>query len=477
MTPQSVVEALAANAAAAPEQTALVIGRELYTYAQLWDGIRRAAACLTERSVGQLLMLPTAKTFPVICFYFGAHLAGVTTLPVDPHITQDSAVALAGRVPVTSVLSDKLQLNGIPALPPVLPETAPAAAVTFPGGETVADIMFTTGTTGQPKCVPLTHKNLLAAARNINTFIGNNAGDKEVIALPLCHSFGMGRLRCTLIAGGTAVILPNFGNERKVLRTLSDGEVTGFAMVPAAFQYLKHLCGERLTEAAAHLRYIEFGSAPLPLADKEWLMQRLPNTRLCMHYGLTEASRSCFIEFHAEQSRLNTVGKASPNTEIAVFSAEGQRLPIGETGEVCIKGQHVIDRYLNVPTADSFYAGFFRTGDMGYLDAEGYLHLAGRLKEIINTGGKKVSPDEVEEWINLYPGVKESACIAAPDPEGILGEVVKACIVWEGVPDEEGLCHYLREHLEQHKIPRLFHAMEQPLPRTESGKLQRQKLA
>lgn len=474
----SVVESLAAQAAVRPEQPALVIGKATYTYAQLWRGVQVAACVLKKQNAGRTLLLPANKDFATICFYFGAHLAGVATVPVDTHITPDGVSALLKRIPVSAYMAGKHAVEGLVRIEPfsetdVETELSP---VSFPAADNVADLMFTTGTTGEPKCVPLTQGNIYASACNINEFIGNQAGEKEIIALPLCHSFGMGRLRCLLVAGGTAILLPNFGNERKVLRTLQESGAVGFAMVPSAWQYLKHLCGERFAAAAAGLRYIEFGSAPLPLSDKQWLMEKLPNTRLCMHYGLTEASRSCFIEFHAESAHLETVGKPSPHTEIAIYAENGTRLGENEVGEVCVKGAHVMKGYLNLPAQESFFDGFFRTGDMGYVDAEGYIHLAGRLKEIINTGGKKVSPNEVEEWIDQYHGVRESACISASDPEGILGEVVKACIVWEGEADEDGLRRFLREHLELHKQPRLYCVMETPLPRTESGKLQRQKL-
>lgn len=471
-----IAEAIEEHARLAPEHAALCIGKECYSYADLWSGIRTAAANLKKQGAGTTLLLSADKTFSTVCYYFGAHLAGLRVLPTDSHLTQDGADAIARNINITAYLSTKVTINGAVAISADTTEEPLSAPPVFPRADSVADIMFTTGTTGTPKSVPLTHGNLLAAAININTFIGTGSDDKEVIALPLCHSFGMGRLRCLFLAGATAVLIPNFGNERKVLKTLQESDITGFAMVPSAWQYLKQLCGERFAAAAAGLRYIEFGSAPLPEADKKWLMVHLPHTRLCMHYGLTEASRSCFIEFHSEKEHLHTVGRAAPHTEVAVFTPEGERVGPNTTGEVCIKGAHVTPGYLNLPAAESFFGSFFRSGDMGYLDEEGYLHLVGRLKEIINTGGKKVSPTEVEEWIEQYAGVRECACISAPDPDGILGEVVKACIVWESAADEPGLRRFLREHLEPHKQPRLYRCMDTPLPRTESGKLQRRKL-
>lgn len=472
----TIEEALACHAAETGERIALVIGRESYSYSRLFHGVKCACAVLRQQQIDSTMLLPFTKDFRSICFYFGAHIAGVRVLPADPHMTQESAHALCARVPVYACLSERISLPGVVHVDTERWEEAESLSCDFPSADSIADLMFTTGTTGTAKCVPLSHANLIAAARQINSYIGAVPGEKEVLALPLCHSFGLGRLRCLMLSGGTAIILPNFGNERKVLRSLKERGVAGFSMVPAAWQYLRHLCGERFIEAAANLRYIEFGSAALPIREKCWLAEHLPQTRICMHYGLTEASRSCFMEFHEDANRLDSVGRAAPRTEIGIFSENGTRLSVGQVGEICVKGAHVTRGYLNVARDTCFIGDFFRTGDVGYVDAEGYVYLSGRLKEIINVGGKKVSPTEVEGWIEQFPGVKECACIGVADPEEILGDVVKACIVWEGSPDEPGLRSFLRSHLEHYKQPRLYQVMDTPLPRTESGKLQRGRL-
>ncbi len=476
----SIVQAVWQHARQTPEKCAVEFGGKACSYAELWSSICAAAVKLRPFG-GKIILLPAEKRLECLAYYLGAHLAGVANLLVDPKISAD---ALEKILQVLHPACTLPLACGVPPNASILDWELPAdcaqnAAYDFPAASAVADYMFTTGTTGGAKCVPLTQGNILAAATNINTFIGNDKADRELVALPLCHSFGMGRVRCQLLAGGTAVLIPNFANERKVLKTLQNGGITGFAMVPAAWLYLKNLCAEKLAEAGRGLRYIEFGSAALPVEEKRLLMQLFPNTRLCMHYGLTEASRSAFIEFHEESDHLGTVGRPSPNTEISIFSENGIPQPCGVEGEVCVKGAHVTPGYLNQPPEASFYGNYFRTGDCGHLDGEGYLHLSGRLKEIINVGGKKVSPDEVDAQLALFPGIRECACTAAPDPDGILGEVVKAHILLSKdaeQPSDEELRHFLHGRLEAHKIPRLFCYRDEPLPRTASGKLQRQML-
>lgn len=477
----TIVAAIAHHSRETPDKTAVHIGKESLSYADLWKGILCAAANLAGIVPGQVIILSAEKSGAFICHYFAAHLLSISCVLADPKIAEGTLEAVAEALPVTCYYASK----GCTACVPVRQYSMAAATpvrqeYTFPPAEAVADYMFTTGTTGASKCVPLTHANLFASASNINAFIGNNSSDHELIALPLCHSFGLGRLRCSLLAGGTCTIIPNFANERKLLKLISSGEITGFSMVPAAWQYIRHLCASRFIEAARpHLRFIEIGSAALPMQDKLFLEENLPETRICMHYGLTEASRSAFIEFHASREKNSTCGKASPGVEISIFAADGHPVSTGESGEICIKGNHVTAGYLNIDKGRSFYGNYFRTGDMGYIDPEGYLHLQGRIKELINVGGKKVSPDEVEHILNLLPGVRESACIAETDPEGILGEVVKAYIVKEEETEltVSAIQQYVKAHLEAHKVPRIIEFRTEPIPRTESGKIQRQKLS
>ena len=345
--------------------------------------------------------------------------------------------------------------------------------------DTIADVLFTTGTTGAPKGVSLSHKNLSAAALNINTFIKNTADDVELLALPVSHSFGLGRVRCVLSKGGTLVLLGSFASMKKFFGCIDRYHCTGFGMVPAGWGYIKKMSGKKLGQYADQLRYIEIGSSFMPVEDKELLCELLPQTRICMHYGLTEASRSAFMEFHSEGKHLNTAGKPSPNVDIKIFDAEGHLLLNGEEGEVCVKGNHVTCSYWNESKdrfAKDFFNGYFRTGDSGYLDEDGYIHLKSRIKEIINVGGKKVSPMEVEDILNSIPGIEDCACVAMPDPEGVMGELVKAFIVThdESLTDTAILAA-LKPKLEVYKLPAAIERIDS-IPKTASGKVQRLQL-
>ena len=193
-----------------------------------------------------------------------------------------------------------------------------------------------------------------------------------------------------------------------------------------------------------------------------------------MHYGLTEASRATFIDFHKDRAHLESVGKsAGERVDIRILASDGKEVAVGETGEICIKGGMVTAGYLDsAQTEEGFYNGYFRTGDGGDMDEEGYLYLEDRIKEIINVGGNLVSPAEIEEEVKKISGA-ESVCMAAADPDGILGEVPRLLILGDTLTiDIEELRKRLRERIEGYKYPRFFEIVDS-LPVTANGKKKR----
>ena len=281
-------------------------------------------------------------------------------------------------------------------------------------------------------------------------------------------------MRCCLSQGATLILLGSFANVKKLFRTIEEEHVTGFTMVPASWRYLKKLTGNKLGDFRNQLRYIEMGSAFFSKEEKDELAGILPDTRVCMHYGLTEASRSTFMEFHQDSSHMDSVGKASPHTEIKILDENGIECDANQEGEICVKGEHVTHGYLALPVADSFFGDYFRTGDWGYKTEDGYVYLISRKKELINVGGKKVSPIEVEEQLLKIPGVEDCACIGVPDAEGLLGEVVKAFIVKEKDSNMTfaDINDQLSGKLEAYKLP-VFYEWIDIIPKTQNGKIQR----
>jgi long-chain acyl-CoA synthetase len=469
-----------------PHNTAIISGSTTVSYEQLLEKIQSAAATLIEMGVrqGDRVVLAASNSPAFIYAYFASHLIGGIAVPIDPQTPKSRLGYIIYQVEPKGVFTVRDYEHEIVEVHRIneLDCQGPRAGQFYvPSPDGVADIMFTTGTTGNPKGVILTHENIFSAATNINQFIKNSDEDVEVVTLPLSHSFGLGRLRCNILAGGALVLTGGMKLPGQILRSIEKWNATGFTFVPAGLTVLFRLTGDELRNYSEQLRYIEIGSAPMTMDNKKRLMRLLPKTRICMHYGLTEASRSTFIEFHESKDKLHSIGKPSPNVEVKVSDEDRPELPSNQSGRILVKGKMVMKGYWRDEelTKRVFHDGWLYTGDIGYRDADGYIYLAGREGDIINVGGLKVSPAEVEEALTMHEKIENCACIGIPDPGGITGEAVKAFLVAKNPstlnPEREELVQFLNDKLEPYKIPVDFEWVDS-LPQTASGKIQRNSL-
>jgi len=465
-----------------PEKIALINKNEIYTYKALFENIWATKIWFEKEFAlekGDSVLLGANKNVHFIFSYFAIHLIGAKVIPLDEQIQTERLDLIINKTNPKLILGFKhdgdFRCCDYDILSTIKTAVVPNQ-IDFPKFNQVADILFTTGTTGNPKGVLLTHENIASSANNINSYIGNDSNDVELLALPISHSFGLGRIKCVLTIGGTLVLLGSIVNMKRMFRAFEEYKVTGFGMVPASWQYIQKMSGNRLADFSGQLKYIELGSASMPMEDKLRLSQLFPDTRICMHYGLTEASRSTFMEFHSDAMFLDTIGKASPDVDISIRDSLGYEMSIGEEGEICIKGNHVTIGYLDAINNDFFFEDYFRTGDIGNIDNQGYIRLSGRYNEIINVGGKKLSPFEVESKIHEFDPRLESACIGIKDPNGVMGEVVKAFIVRNNsLKSFDDINNFLNTKLESYKVPAVYEWIDK-IPKTNSGKIQRQKL-
>lgn len=477
----SIEQSIWNNASKTPDKAAVKSGKDCVTYDELRKKIcaaRNYFMALENYSPRKVVLLAANKQIGFVYAYFGAHMAGLTVVPIDaetnparfdfitkavtPFCVAGFDKALGSWQNISMKEFDKI-------------EGVESNVDEFPDMNAVADILFTTGTTGTPKGVPLTFINEAAAARNINAFIRNSSDDTELLALPISHSFGLGRVRCALSNGQTIILLGSFANVKRIFKSIEEDGVSGFSMVPSGWKFLQKMSGNKLGEYADRLKYIEMGSAFFSENDKRELANLLPNTRVTMHYGLTEASRSGFMEFLEDNRFLNSVGKPSPFTDIQVFDENGKMFSDGEEGEIAVTGERVTHGYLGNVASDNFFGEYFRTGDWGTKNADVYIFLKSCKKENINVGGKKVSPVEVETELNRIPCIEESACIAVSDPEGVLGEVVKAFLVKKGFEPEMSfaeIASLLTGKIESYKMPAIYEWID-AIPKTSNGKIQR----
>lgn len=472
-----ILQALMQHAESQPDKKAIVVGTNEVTYAQLKANVQLAAGMLASMGMkaGDRIILSAHKDIEFVYLYLGAHILGVTNVIVDAESNEERLRYIEEKTqPVCCFGYESPNHKSISLSELHLEDTTPFVdEVDGLSADDVAEILFTTGTTGAPKGVCLSYANIFGSADNINQFIQNTSDDVEILGLPICHSFGLGRIRCNILKGATIVILGNFANVRQFFKAIEQYGATGFGVVPAAWAYIRKISGKRIEKYATQIRYIEIGSAAMPLDTKKEMLEMFPNTRISMHYGLTEASRNCFVEFH-DAEHIESIGKpVCEKVDVKIFDAEGNPVANGEKGELCVKGNMVLLRYLeDKDTEKAFFGDYFRTGDCGYMTDEGYIYLLGREKELINVGGKKVSPMEVEDAI-IALGVGDCLCVPMKDPDGIMGELVK-CYVLEGSTELtfDQIADMLKDKLEHFKLPVCYEWIDK-IPQTSSGKKQR----
>ena len=335
----------------------------------------------------------------------------------------------------------------------------------------VSSVIFTSGTTGTPKGVKLKHENIIFVTKNIIKIIGVRSDDVEINPLQLSHSFGLGCLHTTIAQGATSIIFRNSINLKEIIDAVTINKATGFVGVPATFQKILLNYKQEFKEAGKNFHYLLTNSAPMPKDDIQEIIKLFPLTNFFTYYGLTEASRSTFLLFNNNITKIESVGKPAPNVEIKIITNNGDTSNEHEIGEVLIKGPNVIDEYwAGTAEASKIKDGWLATGDLGFLDSDGYLYLKGRKDDMINVGGEKVSPIEIELMIKQLDKIQDVGVIGVPDKT--FGEIPVAFIVTEFNLETNEILGYCIKTLERYKIPQNFIFVDS-IPKNESGKIER----
>lgn len=343
-----------------------------------------------------------------------------------------------------------------------------------PSPDDVALFLHTSGTTSRPKGVPLTHANLLASLRNIGDTYALTPEDVAMVVMPLFHVHGLiGVALSTLNTGGSIVVPPRFSASRFWQEQSSTG-ATWYSAVPTIHQILL-MRAEDDNAPRESFRFIRSCSAALAPSVFNDLESRF-GAPVLEAYGMTEASHQMASNPLPPGARQpGTVGPGT-GVEIATMDDNGHLLGSDRTGEVVIKGPNVTSGYHNNPTAneEAFTNGWFRTGDQGVLDMDGVLTLTGRIKELINRGGEKISPLEVDAVLLQHPSIAEAVCFGVPDVK--YGEAVQAAVVLSDTVTENDVRAFCGGHLADFKVPDRVYIV-QSLPRTATGKIQRRNVA
>jgi oxalate---CoA ligase len=363
-----------------------------------------------------------------------------------------------------------VRVAGIDLARPAAGATAKDGSLPPPHDDAIALILQTSGTTGGPKSVPLTQANLAASTATIAATYQLGPSDTAFCMMPLFHVHGLIGIALTTLASGGTVVMPSRVPMSAFWRLLAEHEITWVSAVPTVLA--------RIPGGPQHehrLRFIRSASAPLPptLAAR---LEQDTGVPVVEAYGMTEATHQLASNPLPPGVRVPGSVGAATGTEISIVDPEWVHLPPGETGEVVARGASITYGYLDNPEANaaSFRDGWFRTGDLGQLSDAGYVRLVGRLKEMINRGGEKISPREVDEALLTHPGVVEAAAYGVPDEK--YGEVVQAVVVAREGVESKVLIEHCSGHLAPFKIPRVIHIVDS-IPKGPTGKIQRNLLS
>ena len=491
-------------AAGADEAVALTApGGVALTHAGLRNLLSETVAALNAMGIGRDdrvgIVLPNG---PEMAAAFLSVAAGATAAPLNPGYRADEfefyladlnasgliveagsdspAVAVATKlgVQVIELVAQRGRGAGCFTLAAPAGAAKAAKAAGFAQPDDVALVLHTSGTTSRPKIVPLSQRNVCASARNIREFLSLSANDRGLNIMPLFHIHGLiAGISAPLSAGGQVCCTPGF-NALRFFAWMAEARPTWYTAVPTMHQaILSRAANNKETIAANPLRFIRSSSSAMPTQVIREL-EAVFGAPLVESYGMTEAAHQMAANPLPPRARKpGTVGVAA-GPQVAIMDESGRLLPAGATGEVVIRGENVTRGYENNPkaNAEAFTDGWFRTGDQGVMDDEGYLTITGRLKEIINRGGEKVSPREVDEVLMDHPAVAQVVTFAIPHDK--LGEEVGAVVVLrEGATlGERELREFAAQRLADFKVPRKVLFMDE-IPKGATGKLQRIGLA
>jgi long-chain acyl-CoA synthetase len=473
---------------------AIVCEGRRWSYAQAGDEADRLAAGLAAQGVGagERVLMFVGNRPEFLFVLLALQRLGAIAVPVGVREQRPGLAYIANQCGAKAIVFDDALEDRVPdaADAPALAlrwHTSALTALARAGGRVpdtvtpretdVAVILYTSGTTGHPKGAMLTQLSIAHSVIHYQTCMRLRAGDRSALAVPASHVTGLIAIIAAMWhVGGAVVVVPEFKAEA-FLHLMARERVSHTLMVPAMYQ-LCLLCegfgGADLTA----WRIGGYGGAPMPVATIDALARQLPGLTLLNAYGATETtSPATMMPAGLTRAHAHTVGVPLPAAEIRVMDDEGREVSPGETGELWIGGPMVVPGYWanDEATAAAFTAGFWRSGDLGSIDAQGFVRILDRKKDMLNRGGHKVYSVEVENVLMAWPGVVEAAVVGKPCP--VLGERVHAFVYAPGIAaDDIALRAHCAQRLADYKVPESFTWSSEPLPRNANGKLMKRVL-
>ncbi len=457
------------------DRSALLLDQKL-DYQEVVDGTQAAAAFLKSEGLfsGDVLALQLSSSLEFILLTLGALSQGIAVLPLNPTYREEinffledaqAKLFIAERTQdqaaiATRILSiDEVFLKG--TVEPIEVDD-----------DSLAFLLYTSGTTGKPKGAYITHSNLLATVTALHEAWAWTPQDRMLHVLPLFHVHGLFVGLLTALYAGAMVEIEGSFQAESVLSKIAQGETTVFMGVPTIYyRLLSFLDGKKCNPG--NVRIFTCGSAPLPTTLHRAFEAGFSH-RILERYGMTEVGIVLSNPYEGER-KIGSVGFPIGDTTVEVRDKEGRVLEVGDVGELWHSGSSVISKYLNRPlqSAETIQAGWLRSGDLGYRDADGYFFIIGRAKDMIISGGFNIYPREIEALLLEHESIEEAAVIGIEDEEW--GEIVTACLVGSEQATLTELQLFLRAKMASYKIPRKICWLSK-LPRNAMGKIEKAKL-
>ena len=472
-------EAFDKAAQANRSRTALVDEDRSWTFGELAEESDAIAAMLREKAPGDTVGVLLLNSPKYVTTLLGTWKAGKTPVPLNYLLPPQELAYIIKDSGMSALITSEFFAQAVAAVKPlfgdkgvILMADAPdfAPGVSAPPPESYRDpalYLYTSGTTGKPKGVVLTHRNLASNVEACQRAGGFDQRDSFLCLLPFFHTYAItGTILLPLFNGSKMVLVDRF-QPLKVMKLIDDHAITVFLAIPSMYRVLAQ------TEGEFDLKSVRFpisGGEPLPVAVAEAFEKRF-GVPIFEGYGQTEASPVISLNVPS-QRKMGTVGRALPGVEIAIWDEQKNPVDVEVIGEIMVRAPSVMQGYYNLPeeTAKTVTRDWLHTGDLGKMDAEGFVTITGRKKDLIISAGENIYPREIEEVLAQHPKVKEVAVIGVKDE--VRGEVPKAFVISrDGMTvDEKELRQFCRENLAGYKVPRHI-AVVPDLPRTPTGKI------
>ncbi len=476
----NIIDLLRNNAEKYPSKIGFIDEENEITFQKMLKSVEKFSSSELLKNKNQTIGLILENSIEGIIAYLGIINSGKIVHIIPPNITEKNFInQIKSSNPSAIICSEKNQTNfsnfndkDIPIYTNEEIISKSTIQEKIPDINKIAYLIYTSGTTSEPKGVPISHEMIEFTTKNIVKILGYSKNDIDLTPLPLYHSFGLGCLHTSIYVGSTFVLLKNANNLENILNSLKKFNATTLAAVPATLTKLLRFENQYLKEKFSNIRLVITNSTSIPKNTVNDLKAILENRKLATYYGLTEASRSTFMIFNKNAKLDESVGKPAPGVKIKIEKFDKKL----EIGEILIQGKNVIKNYWNNSIADkNLEGGWLQTNDIGYFDNDENLFLVGRNDDIINIGGEKVIPSEIEEMIKQIPEIEDVVAFGIDNE--IFGKTIKVNIIKKNNSnlDKTKILSYCLKNLEKFKIPSKIEFVDK-IPKNEYGKVKRSML-